>query len=62
MMFVFFPIDIIFLNKNKKIIEIKRNLKPWLFYTSKNKSKFFIEIPSNYSKDFKIKTGEILRW
>lgn len=27
--FMKFPIDVLFLNKNKKIIKIIRNLKPW---------------------------------
>ncbi len=44
MFFVFYPIDIVFLNKKKKIVEIKRNLKPFRFYKSRKKAKYAVEI------------------
>lgn len=53
MLFVFYPIDILFLNKNKEIVEIKQNLKPFAFYTPKNKAKYIVEMPKN-SRKFKI--------
>ncbi len=43
MLFVFFPIDVLFLDKNKKIIE-KTRLMPFSFYKSKEKAKYVIEI------------------
>ena len=42
--FVFFPIDLIFMDKNRDVIEIKENLKPFRFYRSKKKAKYVIEI------------------
>jgi len=45
MFFVFYNIDLIFLNEEKKVIEIKRNLRPFTFYTSKEKAKYVIETP-----------------
>ncbi len=50
-LFVFFPIDVLFLDENKRIIEIKKNLKPFSFYTSKNKAKYVIEIPTGRIQD-----------
>jgi uncharacterized membrane protein (UPF0127 family) len=44
MFFVFFQIDILFLDKNKRIIEIKKNFRPFSFYTSKNKVKYVVEL------------------
>jgi uncharacterized membrane protein (UPF0127 family) len=44
MLFVFFPIDVLFLDKNKRIIEIKRNFRPFSFYTSKEKAKYVVEL------------------
>ena len=44
--FVFFPIDLIFLDKDKQIIEMKRNLKPFSWYKSKKPANFLIEEPS----------------
>lgn len=41
--FVFFPIDVYFLDENKKIIE-KTRLKPFCFYRAKEKAKYVVEI------------------
>ena len=43
MLFVFFPIDVMFLDKNKKVVEITK-LRPWKFYTPKNKAKYIVEV------------------
>ena len=56
MWFVFFPIDVLFLDRDRRVVEIKRNFRPFSFYTSKNKAKYVIEIAEN-RKD-KYKTGE----
>jgi len=45
MLFVFYPIDVLFLNKNKRIVEIKKNFRPFSFYISKNKAMYVIELP-----------------
>jgi len=42
--FVFFPIDIILLDKDRKVVEIRENLKPFRFYKSEKKAKYVIEI------------------
>jgi uncharacterized membrane protein (UPF0127 family) len=42
---VFFPIDVLFLNENRIVIEIKENLRPFMFYSSKNKIKYVVELP-----------------
>ena len=44
MLFVFFSIDVLFLDKNKRIVEIKKNFRPFSFYTSKEKAKYVIEL------------------
>ena len=45
MMFVFFPIIVLYLNKEKEIVE-KTLLKPFRFYNPKHKAKFVVEIAS----------------
>lgn len=62
MFFVFFPIDVIFLNKNKEIIEIKRNFKPFTFYKGKNKAKYVIELPLGIINNNNIKIKHKLKW
>jgi len=48
MLFVFFPIDVIFLNSKKKVVD-KTTLNPWqLNYTPKIPSKYVIELPKGF--------------
>lgn len=42
--FVFYPIDIILLDKNNKIVEIKRKFKPFTFFNPQHKAKYIIEL------------------
>jgi uncharacterized membrane protein (UPF0127 family) len=58
MFFVFYKIDIIFLDKNNKIIETIKNLKPFSNYSVKNKYSKFIEMPSGFIKKFNIRIGD----
>lgn len=59
MFFVFYPIDIMFLDANKKIIEIKRNLKPFRVYTSQKKANYIIEIGKERKK---LKINDLIRF
>jgi len=44
--FMFYPIDLFFLDEQKNIIEVKKNMKPFSIYQSKNKAHFLVEVPS----------------
>ena len=50
--FVFYPINLVFLDKNKKVIEIKKNFKPFTLYTSKKKASYLLETP--FEVEFKV--------
>ena len=43
MFFVFYPVDVIFLDQTKKVIEIKMNFKPFAIYIPKKKAKYVVE-------------------
>jgi uncharacterized protein len=58
MMFVFFPIDVLFLDKNKKVVEIKENFRPWTFYTPKKKAMYVVELCSRDYQNAKIAVGD----
>lgn len=60
MLFVFYPIDLVFLNKNKIVIETKSNFRPFTFYTSKNMVNYIIELKKGSIKENKIKIGDKL--
>lgn len=60
MMFVFFPIDVLFLNSEKKVVD-KVTLNPWqLNYTPKKAAKYVVEMPKGLGK--KVKIGEKVSW
>ena len=42
--FVFYPLDILLLDEQKQIIEIKYNFKPFTFYTAQQKATYVIEL------------------
>ena len=52
MFFVFYPIDVLVVDKNKKIIEIKRNFEPFTLWKSKKEGKYIIEFA--YSSEYKL--------
>ncbi len=42
--FVFYPIQVLVLNKNKVVIDKKDNFKPFTFWKSKQKGQFIVEL------------------
>ncbi|MGI6589553.1 MAG: DUF192 domain-containing protein [Candidatus Iainarchaeum sp.] len=60
MLFVFFPIDVLFLNKNKIVVD-KVTLTPFTpNYTPKKASKYVIEMPKGKAKG--VKLGQKASW
>jgi uncharacterized membrane protein (UPF0127 family) len=61
MLFMSIPIDIIFVNKNKKIVDIFQNVQPCFSisknYTPKEKAKYVLEVKANFTKRHSIKIG-----
>ncbi|MDO8647559.1 MAG: DUF192 domain-containing protein [Candidatus Diapherotrites archaeon] len=59
MMFMNFPIDVLFLNSRKEIVDVVESLKPWtLNCTPKKPAKYIIEMPAGIARKKKIKVGE----
>jgi uncharacterized protein len=58
MWFVFFSIDVLYLDKNKKIVEMKENFKPFTNYFPKQISAFVIELPAGTIKEHKLELNE----
>lgn len=42
--FVFYPIDVLFLDETKRVVEIKKDFRPFRFYSSIAKAKYAIEL------------------
>ncbi len=60
MFFVFFPIDLIFLDAKKQVVEIKENFRPWNFYCAKQKAVFIIEAPQGFVKKKRIQISDAI--
>jgi len=58
MLFVFYPIDVLFLNKKRVVVEMKENLMPFSFYTPKKKARYIIEVPQGTIKKTKTALGD----
>ncbi|KYC44767.1 MAG: hypothetical protein APG12_01098 [Candidatus Methanofastidiosum methylothiophilum] len=59
MLFVFFSIDVIWLDSKFEVIDSKENVKSFSFHTGhKGKAKYFIEMPLGAIKKHKIKIGD----
>ena len=58
MFFVFYPIDVLFLNKKKGVIETKEDFRPFTFYTPKYKALYIVELPKDTIKSSKTKIGD----
>ena len=62
MLFVFYSIDVLFLNQDKKIVEMKENFRPFSFYTPKSRAMYVIEMPENSIRRFKISLNDKLEF
>ena len=58
MWFVFMPIDVLYLDEDKVIVEIKENFKPFAYYSPKKKAKYVIELAKYTIKKHKIKLNQ----
>ena len=57
--FMRFPIDLIFIDGNKKVVE-KAKLHPWRLYTPVSNCSWVLELNEGFSKEKKLKVGDQL--
>jgi uncharacterized protein len=58
MFFVFYPIDVLILNKDKEVVEIKNNFRPFTFWKSEKPGKYVVEL----SQKCRVNLGEKLNF
>lgn len=61
MLFVFYPIDVLFLNKNKIVVGKKENFRPFAFHKSKRKAMYVIELPNDIIKKTRTEIGDKIK-
>lgn len=62
MFFVFFPIDVVFLDTHNNIIELKENFMPFRNYTSKKEIVSFLELKKGTIRKYYIRVGQNLNF
>jgi len=58
MLFVKFPIDLLYLNENFVVVDICRNLKPWRIHRPKVKASYIVELPAGTISRTRTKLGQ----
>lgn len=61
MFFMFFPIDVIFLNEKNEIVSLKENVKPWSVVFPIKDAHAALELPSGTIKSFRLEIDDILK-
>ena len=60
-LFVFFPIDVIFLDESKKVVDVQRSVPPFALYRQPARpAKYFIEVAAG--KAGQTEVGDRLEW
>ena len=62
MWFVFFPIDTIWLDKNKKVVKIIENIKPFSFQIPCTIAKYVVEFQAGFISKRKIAMDDQIDW
>ena len=57
-LFMAYPIDVLFLNKEGKVVKIVEDLKPWVPYAGARKARSVIELPSGQAKKWGVNIGD----
>lgn len=61
MLFVFFPLDVLWLDKNKRVVDMRRNVKPFTpIVTPKKPAKYIIELKTGTTNN--INLGDELKF
>jgi uncharacterized protein len=58
MLFVFCPIDVLFLWKDKKVVDMKEDFRPFTFYTPKKPCQYVVELSQGSIKKSKTRIGD----
>jgi len=62
MFFVFYPIDVLYLDSDKRVVEIKKRFLPFTVYHPKRKAKFVIEVLCGKADESRTKIGHKLEF
>ncbi len=58
MFFVFFPIDVLFVDGSMRVVELVKSLAPFTTYSARQKAKFAVELPAGSIAKSKTRIGD----
>lgn len=58
--FMRFPIDVLFLDKNYKIVSLTSNLSPWRLFGALFSGKIVLELPAGTLAETRTKNGDLI--
>jgi uncharacterized protein len=58
--FVLYPIDVLWLDSSKRVVEVKQGFRPFTNYTPKALALYVVELPQGRAR--KIRIGDELAW
>ncbi len=58
MMFVNYPIDVLWLDSRRKVVEMKKQFLPWTFYSPSKRARYVIELPSGTLERTRTEAGD----
>jgi uncharacterized membrane protein (UPF0127 family) len=60
-LFMRFPIDFVFLDKRKRVVEIRENIRPWRAIRPKSEASYVLELAAGAARKRGIKTGQKMK-
>ena len=61
MVFVFYPIDIIFIDDDSRVVDMKKRFNPFTTYYCKRKSMYALEVREGFINRHRIRLGDTIR-
>lgn len=58
--FMRFPLDLVFLDSSKRVVEIRENLKPWRACSPKAKASYALELRAGSARETGTRVGDLL--
>ena len=58
--FVFFSIDLIYTDEGYRVVELKKGLRPFSWYSPKKRSRYLIELASGRVNEGDVRLGDVL--
>ncbi|MBW2973124.1 DUF192 domain-containing protein [Candidatus Woesearchaeota archaeon] len=56
------PIDLIYLNRQMKVVDLKESLLPYRFYTPKRRAMFVLELPAGFISRSRTSIGDLVNF